>query len=321
MVGEAVHISSASEDADLFLVVRVFDSAGEEITFQGALDPNTPISQGWLRASHRRTGPGGSRRTGRTGRTSTGAARRRARSTGSTSRSGRAASWCRPATSSRCQRPRQRLRVRGRAQRVREDVPLLEPGVGPYTHADPTFALPRSSAAPVTLFTGGEHDSHLLAPVIPAEPTSRPPDDVPRRRLGPGLPERRARARACCAGSTRASTSADGTVDGLLAGRDRRGRDPQHVPAHRRRDARGAVALPDRRPLRHRRRQRRRRARRAPPASTVTNVPDYCVEEVAAHTLGARPRARATDPAGRREGPRRGLGHRRASGPSGASRR
>ena len=28
----------------------------------------------------------------------------------------------------------------------------------------------------------------------------------------------------------------------------------------------------------------------------VTNVPDYCVEEVAAHALGARPRARPTDP-------------------------
>jgi predicted acyl esterase len=50
-------LSSTSVDADLFLVVRLFDPEGHEITFQGALDPNTPPSQGWLRASHRRLDP------------------------------------------------------------------------------------------------------------------------------------------------------------------------------------------------------------------------------------------------------------------------
>jgi predicted acyl esterase len=47
-------VSSATTDADLFLIVRVFDPAGDEVTFQGALDPNTPVAQGWLRASHRK---------------------------------------------------------------------------------------------------------------------------------------------------------------------------------------------------------------------------------------------------------------------------
>jgi hypothetical protein len=46
-------VSSATEDADIFAVVRVFDPEGEEVTFQGAIDPHTPIAQGWLRASHR----------------------------------------------------------------------------------------------------------------------------------------------------------------------------------------------------------------------------------------------------------------------------
>jgi hypothetical protein len=32
----------------------VFDPKGVEVVFQGALDPHTPIGQGWLRASHRR---------------------------------------------------------------------------------------------------------------------------------------------------------------------------------------------------------------------------------------------------------------------------
>jgi predicted acyl esterase len=50
-------VESATADADLFLVVQVFDPSGKELTFQGALDPNTPISMGWLRASHRRLDP------------------------------------------------------------------------------------------------------------------------------------------------------------------------------------------------------------------------------------------------------------------------
>jgi predicted acyl esterase len=47
-------VSSTTADADLFLVVRVFDPDGAEVVFQGALDPNTPIAQGWLRLSRRR---------------------------------------------------------------------------------------------------------------------------------------------------------------------------------------------------------------------------------------------------------------------------
>ena len=50
-------VSSSTEDADLFLVVRVFDPDGEEVVFRGAVDPHTPIGQGWLRASHRKLDP------------------------------------------------------------------------------------------------------------------------------------------------------------------------------------------------------------------------------------------------------------------------
>jgi predicted acyl esterase len=46
--------SSAANDADFFVVLRVFDPAGQEVLFQGALDPKTPVGQGWLRASHRK---------------------------------------------------------------------------------------------------------------------------------------------------------------------------------------------------------------------------------------------------------------------------
>jgi predicted acyl esterase len=50
-------ISSTTADADLFVIVRVFDPQGKELTFMGSTDPNTPIANGWLRASHRRLDP------------------------------------------------------------------------------------------------------------------------------------------------------------------------------------------------------------------------------------------------------------------------
>jgi uncharacterized protein len=52
-VAAKLHISSSTADADLFLVLHVYDPQGNEIVFSGAQHPRTPISQGWLRASHR----------------------------------------------------------------------------------------------------------------------------------------------------------------------------------------------------------------------------------------------------------------------------
>jgi len=50
-------LSASTADADIFLVFRVFTADLREIVFQGAIDPHTPIGQGWLRASHRATDP------------------------------------------------------------------------------------------------------------------------------------------------------------------------------------------------------------------------------------------------------------------------
>ncbi len=47
-------VSSSTSDADLFLVFRVFTADLREVTFMGAIDPHTPVAQGWLRASHRK---------------------------------------------------------------------------------------------------------------------------------------------------------------------------------------------------------------------------------------------------------------------------
>jgi hypothetical protein len=45
--------SSSTKDADFFIVLRVFTGDLKQVVFQGAIDPHTPIAQGWLRASHR----------------------------------------------------------------------------------------------------------------------------------------------------------------------------------------------------------------------------------------------------------------------------
>ena len=50
-------ISSSTSDADLFVTLRAFGPDGEEVDSQGALDPRTPLAQGWLRASHRKLDP------------------------------------------------------------------------------------------------------------------------------------------------------------------------------------------------------------------------------------------------------------------------
>jgi len=56
-----LYVSSSTTDADLFVVLRVYGPNGttpeDEVVFMGAIDPHTPIAQGWLRASHRKLDP------------------------------------------------------------------------------------------------------------------------------------------------------------------------------------------------------------------------------------------------------------------------
>jgi len=48
-----VYISSDSNDADIFVVLRAFTADLTEITFRGSNAPHAPLGLGWLRASHR----------------------------------------------------------------------------------------------------------------------------------------------------------------------------------------------------------------------------------------------------------------------------
>lgn len=52
-----LHVSTDGDDTDLFLTLRAFAPGGREVTFPGANDPRAPLSQGWLRLSHRAIDP------------------------------------------------------------------------------------------------------------------------------------------------------------------------------------------------------------------------------------------------------------------------
>ena len=162
-------VSSSTDDADLFLTIRLFDPDGAEVTFQGALDPNTPIAQGWLRASHRRLDP--------------------ARSLP-----------YRPYHSHDRTEPLEPGEVVAADVEIWPTCVVVPPGyqlvldvggrdyvyegelsafarsfhyanrgVGPFTHADPVDRPPERFGGTVTLHTGGERASSLLVPVIPPQ--------------------------------------------------------------------------------------------------------------------------------------------------------
>ena len=56
-VAAKLWLSSDSVDADVFLVLSVFDPNGHEVTFVGSNDPRVPVGLGWLRASQRKLDP------------------------------------------------------------------------------------------------------------------------------------------------------------------------------------------------------------------------------------------------------------------------
>jgi uncharacterized protein len=56
-VAAKLWLSSDTADADVFLVLRVLDPSGREVTFIGSNDPRVPVGLGWLRASQRKLDP------------------------------------------------------------------------------------------------------------------------------------------------------------------------------------------------------------------------------------------------------------------------
>jgi len=167
-VAAKLFVSSSTADADVFAVLRVFDPGGREVDFQGALDPHTPIGQGWLRASHRRLDPA----------LSTEWRPYHSHDRVEPLRPGQAyemdveiwpTSIVVPAGHSIAltilgkdfERPGSGLQMTTFANQLR--------GSGPFLHDDPEDRPAQIFGARNTIHTGGLHMSYLLLPVIPAK--------------------------------------------------------------------------------------------------------------------------------------------------------
>jgi hypothetical protein len=157
--------SSSTEDADLFVILRVFDPDGNEVTFQGALDPHTPIAHGWLRASHRALDRGLSEPYRPYHRHD----RREPLTPGDVYELD-VEIWPTciviPAGYTLA------LTVQGRDYQYSDEVRQVGwftmTGVGPFKHDDPSDRPPEVFDNRVALHSGGRHDAYVLLPVIPS---------------------------------------------------------------------------------------------------------------------------------------------------------
>ena len=168
-VAARLFVSSTMADADLFCVLRVLAPDGSDVTFPGAIDPHTPVAQGWLRVSHRKLDlelsteyrpyhvhdevqplvPGGIYRAD-------------------------VEIW--PTSLVVPAGYRIALTVRGRDWEVHyPDSPRLGSfknemtGCGPFLHDDPDDRPPEVTGSSQTLWAGPGRESFLLLPVIPAD--------------------------------------------------------------------------------------------------------------------------------------------------------
>lgn len=163
-VAAKLFVSSSTTDADLFLVLRLFDPEGQEVFFHGTNDPHTPIALGWLRASHRKLDPDLSQ-------------------------------FYRPYHAHDELQPLEpgerveldveiwptsivvpagyRLALTIRGKDFEHDLPPVENGfaqmrgVGPFKHDDPGDRPPAIFGGRTTLHVDGEDRPYLLLPVIP----------------------------------------------------------------------------------------------------------------------------------------------------------
>ncbi len=158
-----LYVSSSTIDADLFVTFQAFAPDGKEVMFQGTVDPNTPLAQGWLRASHRKTCPV------------------------------RSKPW-RPFHTHDDKMPlkpgqvyavdveiwpqcivlpkgyKLAIDIRGRDfERPGPDanVAFRSKGSGPWIHDDPMDRPAAIFGGKTTIHTGPGHEAHLLVPVIP----------------------------------------------------------------------------------------------------------------------------------------------------------
>ena len=175
-IAAKLHVSSSTEDADFFLVLRVFSPDMKEVTFQGALDPHTPIAQGWLRASHRKLDkklslplPALAHRMTRSSRSSPGEVYELDIEIHPTCivvpKGYRVAlTRARQATTSI------RAASGGKLSNMKNEFT----GVGPFLHDDPRDRPVKIYGGKTTLHLGGGRENFVLLPIIPPKPETKP---------------------------------------------------------------------------------------------------------------------------------------------------
>ena len=167
-VAAKLWVSSTTEDADLFLVLRAFTPDFKEVTFQGALDAHTPLAQGWLRCSHRKldrnlTLPYRPYHTHD----------EEQKLTPGEIYEVEVELW--PTCIVLPQGYRLAVSVRGTDYVFPgepgagvETLGKVWTGVGPFTHNDPRDRPPAIFGADVTLHAGPDRPAHVVLPIIPA---------------------------------------------------------------------------------------------------------------------------------------------------------
>ena len=163
-------LSSETVDADVFVVLRLFDPNDREVTFIGSNDPRVPIGLGWLRASHRKLDP--------------------ARSTAHRPWHTHDEAWpldpgqpveldieIWPTSIVAPVGSRLALTVRGKDYEVDgkdaalPNAPYPMKGVGPFVHVDPDDRPPHIFMCRNTLYFAPGKQPYLLLPII-SEPTA-----------------------------------------------------------------------------------------------------------------------------------------------------
>ncbi len=165
-IAAKLFVSSETEDADLFVVLRAFAPDLKEIVFPGALDPHTPIAQGWLRASHRKL----DRKLTKPYRPYHTHDKKQPLKPGEVYELD-VEVW--PTSVVVPAGHRIALTVRGRDYVYPGGGARLASmkneftGVGPFLHDDPRDRPPKIFGGRVTLHAGGGRGAHVLIPVIP----------------------------------------------------------------------------------------------------------------------------------------------------------
>jgi predicted acyl esterase len=140
-----LYVSSSTEDMDLFLTLRNFDSEGNEVLETGQQGAPVPVAKGWLRVSHRELDP-------------------------------ELTLPYRPYHKHQRRlylKPGEVVRVEveiwptsmvfGKGHRIRLDVqPRDGAGSASYMHYHADY-----NTGTNTVYAGGEHESYLLLPIIP----------------------------------------------------------------------------------------------------------------------------------------------------------